>query len=426
MQKIQQMLRRTAAASPRGWACACAPTRAAARRPAMASARVRGAEGDVAIVGAGVAGLTCAQVLAHRGVPVTLYDAGGSVGGRASSRVDRGVGGVWDHGARFVELAPSEVDDGWSAWVKANAQQWQGDFASIETTASGMLIERRALGASRRFAVNASLSADAGVEVKSRARVVGLEKSSSDAFVVLYRGVGSGDEVVRDEGFKVVVLADRTLASERAAAIHGEEAPPVGGLEEPELAATLSGITSIPSLALMVALNRAPAVGFVGAEVLGHPVVGWISDESSKPNRSSEPKCWVAHSTEAFALARLSERELHTKVGTSSHQEWLNEVRDDMSDALLAILRAAERKSASPPSTPLEVTFKRAHRWGAAFPASMPPGAHPHGFLRSGNVFAIGDYCATPLGSIRAAVTSGRACADEVARRLSDAGHARI
>jgi monoamine oxidase len=44
--------------------------------------RARGAEPDIAIVGAGIAGLTCALELADRGIPSTVYEASGRVGGR--------------------------------------------------------------------------------------------------------------------------------------------------------------------------------------------------------------------------------------------------------------------------------------------------------------------------------------------------------
>jgi len=403
-----------AAASPRGaLARACHP----ARGPTTASARAR----DVAVIGGGVAGLACAHALSLRNVSVTLYDAGRVLGGRASTRVDRETGWAWDHGARFVELADGDDDDAWHAWVDTNAKRWEGDFVSLACTprAAGtppdVRVERRRDVGSppRRYAVNASLPVDPGVEVKSNTRVVAIEKDGH-GFRVSYRG--AGDEVVRDGGFRTVVLADKNLASERAAAIYGER-PPAEGLGDPKLMETLGGIRSVPCIALMVCVNRPPAVGFVGAEVVGDPKVGWIADESSKPGRARVPARWVALSTEAYAQAMLSERRLRTKTGTSSHQEWLDDVRDDMSGALLAILQAAEAEAGSAAGVPLEITFKRAHRWGAAFPASMPPGAHPQGFLRSDNVYAIGDFCATPLGSIQAAVTSGRACAEDVAQR---------
>lgn len=406
------------------------PLRARRVRHCSTSASAR--QGDVAIIGAGVAGVSCADALARRGIRVRIYDAGRSVGGRTATRIDRESGAVWDHGARFIELANDESDDAWRAWVETNAKKWRGDFASIERASGStdVRVERRDLGRMERFAVNVSMRTNEDVDVKSSSRVIGIERRDDAAtgetsFAVRYRSVvpGQGDEVMLDEGFKAVVLADKNLASERAAAIHGER-PPVEGLGEPELARALREIDSTPVLALMVTFNRPPAVDFVGAEIRGGDRLEWIADESSKPDRPNAHSCWVAHSTAAYARSKMSERELRTKVGTSSHQEWLDEVRDEMSDALLDVLRSAESRTASsssgsPPTVPLDITFKRAHRWGAAFPTTIPPAAKPHGFLRVGDVYAVGDYCAEPLGTARAAARSGRAAALDVAERLT-------
>ena len=417
--------------SPRVFARACAPLRARRVRHCSTSASAR--QGDVAIVGAGVAGVACADALAQRGIRAVIFDAGRSVGGRAATRIDRESGAVWDHGARFVELANDESDDAWRAWVEANAKKWRGDFASIERASGStdVRVERRDLGRMERFAVNVSMRTNEDVDVKSSSRVVGIERRDDAAtgetsFAVRYRSVvpGQGDEVMLDEGFKAVVLADKNLASERAAAIHGER-PPVEGLGEPELSRALREIDSTPVLALMVTFNRPPAVNFVGAEIRDGDRLEWIADESSKPDRPNAHSCWVAHSTAAYARSKMSERELRTKVGTSSHQEWLDEVRDEMSDALLDVLRSAESlaasssSSGSPPTVPLDITFKRAHRWGAAFPTAISPAAKPHGFLRVGDVYAVGDYCAEPLGTARAAARSGRAAALDAAERLT-------
>lgn len=415
--------------SPRVFARVCAPLRA--RRVRQCSTSASAGQGDVAVIGAGVAGVACADALARRGIRVKLYDAGRYVGGRAATRIDRESGAVWDHGARFVELANDESDDVWRAWVEANATKWRGDFASIDRASGSMdvRVERRDLGRMERFAVNVSMRTNEDVDVKSSSRVVGIERTDDattgeTSFAVRYRSVvpGQGDEVMLDEGFKAVVLADKNLASERAAAIHGEQ-PPVEGLGEPELARALREIDSTPVLALMVTFNRPPAVNFVGAEIHGGDRLEWIADESSKPDRPNAHSCWVAHSTAAYARSKMSERELRTKVGTSSHQEWLDEVRDEMSDALLDVLRSAESRttssSGSPSTVPLDITFKRAHRWGAAFPTTIPPAAEPQGFLRFGDVYAVGDYCAEPLGTARAAARSGRAAALDAAERLT-------
>ena len=55
----------------------------------------------VAIIGAGIAGLTAANFLRRRGVPITLYEAGPKIAGLAQSYSDKD-GFSYDFGAHFV------------------------------------------------------------------------------------------------------------------------------------------------------------------------------------------------------------------------------------------------------------------------------------------------------------------------------------
>ena len=55
----------------------------------------------VAIIGAGLAGLTAATFLRRQGIPVLLYEAGPKVAGLASSFHDED-GFTYDFGAHFI------------------------------------------------------------------------------------------------------------------------------------------------------------------------------------------------------------------------------------------------------------------------------------------------------------------------------------
>ena len=63
---------------------------------------------SVAIIGAGCSGLAAAHILRDTGYEVTLYEASGEVGGRASTRARDGF--IYDHGAQYIKQgAPASV-----------------------------------------------------------------------------------------------------------------------------------------------------------------------------------------------------------------------------------------------------------------------------------------------------------------------------
>ena len=93
----------------------------------------------VFVIGAGLAGLSAATVLAEAGASVTLIEAAPQAGGRCRSYFDPAFGGVIDNGNHFV-LTGNETTFGYLDRIGA-AQQMQGspvpekDFFDIKTGA---------------------------------------------------------------------------------------------------------------------------------------------------------------------------------------------------------------------------------------------------------------------------------------------------
>jgi squalene-associated FAD-dependent desaturase len=67
--------------------------------------------GRIYVVGAGVAGLSAATLLASRGANVTLIEAAGQAGGRCRSYFDAAIGGVIDNGNHLVLSGNRAVRD---------------------------------------------------------------------------------------------------------------------------------------------------------------------------------------------------------------------------------------------------------------------------------------------------------------------------
>jgi len=396
------------------------------------------AHASVAVVGGGLAGAACACELKRLGIErVVVFDGGRALGGRASAR-GASDGARWDHGARFIERDSGDDASAWNAYVdeglaKGYFKPWMnGAFGAIDAR-TGRFVEElkstgdRLVGDLGFGATCEAATKDAGVDVFTSARVVGFDIDDSDdtqgCFSVRYKSAvpGDGDDAKTSSGYRVVVLADKNLASERVIRAYGER-PPIESLNVPDIARAMQGVDSRPVLALMVTLNREAQVPFVGADVDGCEALTWIANESSKPGRVRDTHCWVAHSTDAYAASVLSRAAMDTRVGTAAHEDWLTDATSRMSEALLDVLRAGEAANTTGSEStddrlPLEITYSRAHRWGAAFPTSIAKGAESKQYLQSGDVYAVGDWCAEP--NARGAVTSGLAAAAAIAQALN-------
>ncbi|MCU1689671.1 MAG: protoporphyrinogen oxidase, partial [Jatrophihabitantaceae bacterium] len=92
---------------------------------------------SVLIVGAGLAGVACAQALAARDVPVAVVDRGKRIGGRMAVRTndDRPV----DIGASYFTVSDPRfqaVVDGWAA--RGLAREWTDTFSAVSADAPAL------------------------------------------------------------------------------------------------------------------------------------------------------------------------------------------------------------------------------------------------------------------------------------------------
>lgn len=69
----------------------------------LLASRKESASVDVGIVGAGIAGLACADALAERGVPAAVYEAGSRIGGRCISLRNMFPGQVVERGGEYID-----------------------------------------------------------------------------------------------------------------------------------------------------------------------------------------------------------------------------------------------------------------------------------------------------------------------------------
>ena len=418
----------------------------------------------VAVVGAGISGLTAASRLARGGCAVTVYETGRGPGGRTSTRRagPDGAGWQFDHGAQYFSAkdpAFRAIVEDWRA--EGLVAEWTGVFGTLDATTGTFVREdaqetkERWVGTPSMNAIAKGLSRRAGISLVTSRRVTSFEGGpgvGDGSWTVVHRSSApsaktdaNGDPVPvepprRDARFVAVVAADKQAASDRSVRVYGED-PPVLSLAAPAVWEAMRASGQTPSFALMLAVKNGTSGAddavkkqksktrlfeFQGATVAGDDVVAWIADDSSKPGRptgapDADVTCWVVQSTPAYAARRV--KAMATVPGTGPHQALLNEVAKEMTDALLSLAaNAAKRRGESLEASDGEIAHVAAHRWGAAFPddGAVAAAAAGKGCLADAErrVVGCGDFCVSP--KIEGAALSGAAAAARVAEMIAE------
>jgi renalase len=276
------------------------------------------AQMQFAIIGAGMAGLACAEMLVKAGHAVTLFDKGRGAGGRMSTkRLPSPLGEVcFDHGAqyftvrdrRFEHLVGTMFDLGIVARWPAVA-----DDAWIGVPGMNAVIKHMAADHDVRW----------GYAIKGMVRHDGQWLLVSDAGEI--------------NPFDAVILA-----------IPAEQAAPILSLHDFEMARCALNARSQPCwTGLFVfdcALSDAPTI------IRDNGAIGWAAPNSAKPGRAG-PEAWVVQATPAWSQAHLEMPQ------------------DQISVLLCEALSVATGHAVPPPVAALS------HRWRYALSAGTGDGA---------------------------------------------------
>jgi predicted NAD/FAD-dependent oxidoreductase len=241
-----------------------------------------------AIVGAGLAGLTCARALAASGRAVTVFDKGRRPGGRVATRQSRNDP-TWqfDHGAQFFTARSPAFEEVLAEWERSGViAPWSPRFA---VGGGGELHERfqsrpRYVGTPHMAALMEWLARDLRVEAgQPVARIARV-----DAGWVL-TGAEGGERGPWDE----LVLA---VPAEQARAL-------VADL--PELRSRIPSGVLEPCFAVMVELATPLPIPFDALRGRGGPIV-WMAREGSKPGRPPGER-WIIHASAGWSEAHLDD-----------------------------------------------------------------------------------------------------------------------
>jgi renalase len=346
---------------------------------------------DVAVIGAGIAGLICAQQLTQAGYRVVVLEKSRGLGGRMATRR---LQETWaDHGVRYLELNPTSE---FYPLVPALLQRemivpWANPLYTWAADELKPMPESHP-----RYAAPLGMSAIAkflgqGLEIRLNHRVIGLHLNELAMYPeASWQIISESAAPVSATAVVIAIPAPQALDLCEPLAAKGLAPEFVRALQEATYAPCLSAIAGYP-LELAAEIDRLPWQAIVTPD---DPVLDWVGIDSGKRNQTPQPIV-VLQSTAAFAHSCLESA--------------------DLAAAGQAMLDQAGQKLLPGLATP---SWLQVHRWRYAFPLHPYPAA----FLQAPTellLICCGDWCGG--NSVAAALQSGLAASD----RLNSQFHSR-
>jgi predicted NAD/FAD-dependent oxidoreductase len=233
----------------------------------------------VAIVGAGIAGLTCARKLRDSGHSVALFEQGKAPGGRSATR-DEDFG-QFDDGAQYFTARDPRFKSAISSWLRAGVvAEWRARIVRVTKDNVGESRERatRYVGYPVMGALAAHLAR--GFSVGYERRVVRLER------------VDAGWTLQLEDGSQTLPYAKviTAIPAPQAAQLLAASA---------EIGPRIAAVEMLPCWAVMLQFDKAFDTRFDAAIVEDEPIA-WLARESSKPGRKAGER-WIVHASNTWS-----------------------------------------------------------------------------------------------------------------------------
>ncbi|MFC7420594.1 NAD(P)/FAD-dependent oxidoreductase [Iodobacter arcticus] len=319
---------------------------------------------DVLILGAGMAGLSCARRLQDAGKKVLVLEKARGLGGRMACR--RTEKGAWDHGAQYFTASDRDFAAQVAAWQQSGSvADWQGKIQAWDGQRfSTPSATQRWVGVP---GMNAPLRALAdGIEILFDVKIAGLEAI--------------------DGGWQVLAGEQSWQASQVVLSTPAEQVGPL--LPAGHALATLAASCQMePCWALLIHSARPIALPFDGLFINQGPL-SWLARNSSKLGRGSEEN-WVAHASPEWSRQHL---ELTPDKACAMLSRAFGDLFHDMPVDGLPVFKLLQMS---------------AHRWRFASGA-LPVADLPYALSNDGLALA-GDWLAG--GKVEGAYRSGSALA---------------
>ena len=240
----------------------------------------------VAVIGAGIAGLSCTRRLRERGHQVTLFDKARAPAGRAATR--RGDSWACDHGAQYFTARRPEFAAAVAQWCEAGVcQPWSPRlqvFGAEGREPGPARAPQRYVGVPGMSALGRWL-AD-GLDLRLQHTVAGLRRGDAGWTV------HSAEHGAHATSFDSVLL---TLPPAQARALLQPVAAGLAAATEPD--------PMEPCWCVIAVYDTDPLLEFDAAFVNEGPL-SWVCADHRKPGRAGQP-CWVLHAQPGWSRDHL-------------------------------------------------------------------------------------------------------------------------
>ena len=265
---------------------------------------------NIAIVGGGLAAITCARTLVQAGHSVTIFEKSRGVGGRMSTR--NSPFGTFDHGAQYFTVRDPRFVEALQTTPKT-CRPWSANMVQV-------LDERGRVAAAGLPAREPHWVAKPGMNALAKTwaapladsmlfdtRVTHVETDAMDKSLWQLRTVGSDDSTHVYAGFDAVLLA---VPSPQALDLL--ETVPKSRHPSAALLKKLHAVTVDPCWTLMLAFPQAVQPGLTtlgpqwNAARSTHHRIAWLARESSKPGRRTIER-WTVQASAAWSQEHLTD-----------------------------------------------------------------------------------------------------------------------
>lgn len=260
----------------------------------------------IAIVGAGIAAVTCARTLVQAGHRVSVFEKSHTVGGRMATR--NSPFGTFDHGAQYFTVRDPRFAQALQTTPKV-CRPWSANTVQV-LDQHGRVAAAAAPGREPHWVPSPGMStlvrrwAQPLVDAKCvelQTQVTHIERDALNSHQWQLRTLGAGDSSHVYSGFDAVVLA---IPSPQALALL-QDAPKASALHK-----KVEKVTVSPCWTLMLAYPQAVQPGLTtlgpqwNAAHSTHHRIAWLARESSKPGRGAIER-WTVQASAAWSQEHL-------------------------------------------------------------------------------------------------------------------------